>query len=112
MKGQVHPVRDQHDPGFSIQRSQSGSQLQLGQLATLPTQGLSQLEPEQGGTGSSGSSGVIIQLLTSPVQELQPEPEQGGTGSSGQSIQIPHQLLQTWKFQVEVVNQLASWIRQ
>ena len=60
----------------------------------------------------SGSQLQDSQLLTSPVQELQPEPEQGGTGLSGQSIQIPHQLLQTWKFQVEVVNQLESWIRQ
>ena len=112
LKGQVPPDREEQDSGLRIQRSQSGLPLQEGQLATLPVQTLLQLEPEQGGTGSSGSSGVMIQLLTSPVQELQPEPEQGGTGSSGQSIQIPHQLLQTWKFQVEVVNQLASWIRQ
>ena len=62
--------------------------------------------------GPSGSSGIMIQLLTSPVQVLQLEPEQGGTGSSGQSIQIPHQLLQTWKSQVAVINQLESWTCQ
>ena len=77
-KGQVHPDRDQHDSGFSIQILQSGSQLQEGQL------------------------------LISPVQTLQPEPEQGGTGISGQSIQIPHQFSQTWKSQVAETNQLES----
>ena len=68
-----------------------------------------QLEPEQGITGSSGSSGIMIQLLTSPVQRLQEEPEQGGTGVSGQSIDNPHPLPQTWKSQVLEIIQLESW---
>ena len=39
---------------------------------------------------------------------MQLEPEQGGTGTSGQSIDRPHQSLQTWKFQVAVINHLES----
>ena len=108
MKGPSPPVREGQEPGLSIQISQSGSPLQEGQLAMLPVQILLQLDPEQGMIGSSGSSGIIIQLLISPVQTLQPEPEQGGTGISGQSIQIPHQFSQTWKSQVAETNQLES----
>ena len=108
MKGPSPPVREGQEPGLSIQISQSGSPLQEGQLAMLPVQILLQLDPEQGMIGSSGSSGIIIQLLISPVQTSQSEPEQGGTGLSGQSIDKPHPLPQTWKSQVLEIIQLES----
>jgi hypothetical protein len=57
--GHTHHVQDEHDSGFDKQISQSGSQLQVGQLFTSHVHTLSQLKPVQGITGFSGSSGII-----------------------------------------------------
>ena len=78
-KGQVQPVRDQQDSGFSVQVLQFGFPLREGQLLTSQTQILSQSVPEQ-----------------------------EGIGSEGPSTQIPHQGLQTWKSQVAVTRPLES----